>query len=64
MDPYLALGHQSPVFGAPVRRLQRLPRNLGLDVMPVPIGSKVVPVWGYLFWALNINHRKELLWSL
>ena len=28
-----------------------------------PIGSKVVPFWGYLYRILNINHKKELLWS-
>ena len=28
----------------------------------IPIGSKVVPFWGYKI--LNTNHNKELLWSL
>ena len=29
----------------------------------LPIGSKVVPFWDY-FRILNMNHKKELLWSL
>ena len=30
----------------------------------VPIGSMVVPYWGLPYRILNINHKKELLWSL
>ena len=32
--------------------------------LAIPIGSIVVPFWGYLIRILNRNQEKELLWSL
>ena len=37
---------------------------IGLEVVPIPIGSIVVPFLGLPYRILNMNPKKELLWSL
>ena len=50
--------------GLSARGVWRVLREERLPSTSLPIGSIVVPFWALPYRILNIDHKKELLWSL